>query len=364
MANGDNNQASSSSHTDASEPDVSGERIQRAVQRMTQSSSSSANREQTEITTFIPHALIGDWDITHVQFDDIAFGNFLSAFIADGSRLRSLSWSDLKVRHESINGDNRPDVTLSSLVTSGTALFDALLYIKGTTAERQLIQLDDRLTLTNIPTLVDVKRNLFMVYFVLMIRGSMPRQGEPIPNFLRLTRSNISSFDPIVGSIASFNLNAMGHSWIKHVDISQMGIEALNRFAMGVAGYRNIAAICSFTPNKVDMPNKRLVDGAVRARGLLKAWYDKGYVWDAHSVTRSNRFMTKFPNFNNQLIGMMFWLFNTEKIMVMKATKAVFDGAVIVDGNQAWMEWADDIFNEFNDYIFPADMLQALRQLQ
>lgn len=299
------------------------------------------------------HIPIGDVNFGVVRINSTAIGTALQEFIQIGSQKGQISKDDLEIIYrEGTNITSFRDV--ADAIKHGTRLFDALAYFSLPAAERPEPEHRPLGPEESDPSPLDIGRAIFYVYFYILIRGHAPTDEDgtdqnPVPNFLKSVMGLEDSPDHYSECVASFDLNLLDHHWVKYIQINNLGIQAQNRLALGLAGYR-LPGVLTLFQFRDDAPVE-----AIRAATAVRNFVNRGAVWDCHSVTRTAAFLDVIKNFNANVTNVILEVYTAEQIAQLRRRRVLPVDLVHNERFTQWQQWTDATFDQFTDYIFRRD---------
>jgi len=300
--------------------------------------------------------------------DVASLSKIFEAFIIEGSKKGKVAREDLAVYGPTnVNGEN---ITLEQLLNSGTRIFDAVMYLTIPQNERF-----DPGTGPADFTKFDpdqCARDLFINYFCLLTQATPVVEGMKMANFVTKVLGSNEKPEEIAMRLASFNLDKMSHEWIKEISLNKLGTEAINRLALGVAGYRHVQAIIGEKPNAVWSSASRVTESewlelnkkAREVRLLLRDWVARGLQWYAHPTTRSPKFITATKSLNKACEDMLTFLFTSKTLNEMKKQKVLYRAPLPNARNRNWVTWDVSTFDHPDDFIFKKVNEQAPPQIK
>jgi len=265
---------------------------------------------------------IGDIAFEDIHFDAASVGYIFQKFASEGSKRYRVTKADLHIINRTAN-NVAPYLTIKDAIAGGTRLFDAMAYFAMNAADRPTVVHVALQTGEIDPDINEIARSFFFVYFYLISRGRAPAfnqadaTGMP-PAFLTRVLSITGTESEIVKKVASFDINKMDNRWIKYIDNTLLGTEAINRLALGNAGYRLASAL--------SQPTRQIniAPAAINAQASIVKLLEKGALWDVHPVTRTPEFLSLVKNFNKNLENVMMYYFTQQDLEDMKNNKKIF----------------------------------------
>lgn len=287
--------------------------------------------------------------ITHI--DVKAVGEALQTFVKIGSAKSGVAPGDIKsvLRHQV----DPATVKLLELLKAGMPMFDAVSYLSMPQAQRPVLTIDATIHATPGPTLEDIGQALFFVYFLLLTQARYPSLSEgtlqvKVPKFLTSVMQYTAPASQYMKLLSSFNPIKFDARWIRHVKFEGFGIEAMNRFGLGVAGYR------LFTPFKCYRLRDGVSEAITTAYAVANKFATEAPSWQMHPVTRDPALLTKYGNFNKNLGNLILECFAENEITEMVTSKMLFSRPVRDPQNLNYTTWRDFPTFMNGERIFPA----------
>lgn len=294
---------------------------------------------------------LGNFEFNYISFNAEHLGNALNEFVTQGSKKGSISIDNLNIiRRE--GEENVPFLTVQEAVENGTRLFDALAYFSLPEDRRPRVLIRELEAGDEDPKLADISEAVFYIFMWILIRGTAPKNTEtdepiPVPKFLTAVMQLREEPYEYVQKIASFDLSKMDPQWIKYIKVNNLGREAQNRLALGIAGYRLPAALSIMQFREDADPED------VRAANAVIRFVRNGLTWDCCAVTRSQRFLERVRNFNANVGNLIIRCAQRDTIDRFVRQKILFTAPEYQDRFQEYRTWTNETFAEFTDYIFP-----------
>jgi len=307
--------------------------------------------------------------IQAINFNDISvspedFAVLFSRYVHFGSKKNVLSLDDIEVyanhdaefpgkedkKVQDFDGVKVP-TTLTGLLATGTKFLDAVVWLALDENKRPKPRVVDSVydpakgrQWATYGDHSKIARCMFFYFFYILTRARPPTADEmdinqPIPNFLK----NVLGFSETPGSVAeylaSFPLSRINPAWVKHINLQGLSMEALNRFGLGVAGYRMAAPFKLYSPFYETIEGKAFFEknkGAIEtgeiewgakyeeAIEVAKAIAMQPADWDVHPSTRAPDLLTKYGNLNKNLGNLILKVFSDEQIDEMVKTKILY----------------------------------------
>jgi len=313
--------------------------------------------------------VVTDYAAIKSQIDEVDFGNIevnvftlaelFQPYLIFGSKRFNLSLTDVTVygnrtfaysgkdekNVQVINGVDIP-TTLNGLLANGVKFLDAVTWISIPPAKRPAaITIDD--TEKSMKTFKDpaeIARCMFYYFFYVLTRARAPgpddlKEGQKVPDFLKKVLSIDKNPAQVADYLASFALNLLDHGWVQHVKLNSLSGESLNRFGLGVAGYRMAAPFKLFTPEG-QLQVERLA--AIR---VAKSFATSEASWEIHPSTRDPNILTKYGNLNKNLGNLMLDVFTKEQLDQMVKARIIFAVPTREPSHTNYITWSDsDIY--------------------
>lgn len=294
---------------------------------------------------------LGDLNFQGIDLNPTELGTALQKFISQGSNTGFISKNDLTIISRN---ENRPSGfnSVADAISCGTRLFDALCYFSIPELQRPEVEIEALDANDEDPSLESISKSVFYVYMYILIRGRAPiaeddADNAPVPKFLTAVMGLNDKPTSYANNIASFNLNQMDHTWIKHVTITVLSQKAQNRLALGMAGYRLPAALTIY-PFRESASKEAKV-----AATAIKNFVNKGAVWDCHAVTRTPAFLDVVKNFNANINNLIMEVYTEQQINTLLTNKVLAIKPVENPRFTNWRNWTEETFSGFTDFIFP-----------
>lgn len=293
---------------------------------------------------------VGDINFGVVRLDARVLGSALNDFVQTGSKPGTISVSDLDIIYREGNAVTG-FATVAEAIRAGTRLFDALAYFSLPMNQRPVPMHSPLEADEEDPSALEIGRAVFYVYFYILIRGHAPGEDDgtdanPAPNFLRSVMGLNEHPSEYSERIASFDLNLLDHRWVKYITINNLGLQAQNRLALGLAGYR-LPGVLTLLPFRNDADEE-----AIRAATAVRNFVLRGAVWDCHSVTRTAEFLDTVKNFNANVTNLILQVYTAEQINSLRERRVIPIELRENERFTQWRQWNDDTFSNFTDYIF------------
>lgn len=246
----------------------------------------------------------------------------IQQFLAFGSKRGHVMITDLQVVSDQPTIPTR-FVNIEEAITHGTKFFDAAMYFSLPDNEKPIIVARVNDGTPHTKNMGEIGEALFFIFFYLLTRARPPvRTGEdsthPVPRFLTSVLGLTRGVATYLSYASSFDLLKMDHRWIRHVNMGELGIETLNRFGLGVAGYRAISPFRLLNPRPDITQAERDAYEFLRAIALAPA------DWAIHPTTRDPNILSRFGNINKNAGNLMLTIFTPEDLQTLVNSKALF----------------------------------------
>lgn len=276
----------------------------------------------------------------------------LQSYLERGSKLTGVSLDDISVGVDSMPADPSK-ITLVSLIEHGMKLFDAIVWLSAGKPASHPLVIDPTITKDTIPSMHEIARSVFYVYFFLLTQARYPASSRSanrptVANFLKIIMGMDADQNVYVDRICSFEPQKFDPSWVRYVQFSSFGQEALSRFGLGVAGYR------LFGPFKLYEPRPGLSPELSRAVQFASTVARAPASWDVHPLTRNVNILTSRGNLNKNLGNLILEVYTTEQIDEMVNSKILYGKPEKQPAFRNYIQWSavDDISGSAR--IFPA----------
>lgn len=291
---------------------------------------------------------IPDFKVVDIDANEVA--KALQGYLERGSRLTGVAIEDISTAVSSQpSGGNK--ATLTQLLEVGMKLFDAIVWITAGRPAAKPLQVDPTFTKDQIPSLHEVARATFYVYFFLLTQARYPAgsgiaEKPRVPNFLKQILGMDKDQTHYVDLLCSFTPQKFDPAWVKYVNFRGFGQEALSRFGLGVAGYRY------FGPFKMYQVKSGLPDNLSNAVAFATTIATKPPTWEIHPSTRNPEILTRRGNLNKNLGNLILEVFTDEQIDEMVKSRILFARPVHEPTCKNYQQWAGDDDISGVSYIF------------
>jgi hypothetical protein len=282
-----------------------------------------------------------DFKVIDINPEEVA--KTLQRYLERGSKLTGVSLDDISTSVSDLPTDVKK-TTLADLLEKGMKLFDAIVWLSADRPSSHPLRVDAAMTKNKIPSLHEVSRAVFYVYFFLVTQARYPAGSKStdkprVANFLKVIMGMDDDQSVYVDRICSFDPQKFDPAWVKAVDFKGFGQETLSRFGLGVAGYRLFGPFKLYTIR--DGLGQELIEAANFASTVAKA----PATWDVHPLTRNVNILTNRGNLNKNLGNLILDVFTEEQINEMVTTKILYSKPTREAAHRNYLTWssADDI---------------------
>jgi hypothetical protein len=295
---------------------------------------------------------IGTPNFNIIDIDVANVANILKPYLIRGSKLTGVSLDDIDRSVTDVPA-NLASVTLVQLLEKGMKLFDAIVWLAAGRPASHPLMADPGMNAASIPSLSAISNALFYNYFFLLTQArypvsqtntNPPKVAQFLTNIMGLTKPQWE----YVEIICSFEPQKFDPAWIKHVQYTGMGQEALSRFGLGVAGYRY------FQPFKNYPIKSGVTPETMRAYNFARKVAVSAPTWDIHPVTRNPAVLTKRGNLNKNLGNLILECFTDDQIQEMVNTKMLFSKPNHEVQHKNYRQWSEDDDISGTSLIFPS----------
>jgi len=275
-----------------------------------------------------------------VQIDAQEVAKAFQQYLETASKLTGVGLDDISLRVSEVP-TNLTSVTLVDLITKGMPLFDAVVWLTAGKPASHALVADPSMTKDTIPSLHEIARAVFYVYFMLVTQARYPAartstEKPRIPNFLRTIMGMEKDQHVYVEQICSFEPQKFDPAWARYVRFTGFGQEVLSRFGLGVAGYRMFGPF-SLYETKSGLP-ANLQQAVTFARTVAAAPSS----WDIHPLTRNPNVLTARGNLNKNLGNLILEVFSTDQINEMVSNKILYKVPEKEPAHRQYLQWKSD----------------------
>jgi hypothetical protein len=295
-------------------------------------------------------SIIGVPDFKSIDIDAREVAKALQVYLERGSKLTGVSLDDISTSVIRVPADTNK-VTLVQLLEVGMKLFDAIVWITAGRPTTHPLAEDPTITKDKIPSLHEVARSVFYVYFFLVTQARYPAGSKNtdkprVSNFLRVLMGMAEEQHIYVDRICSFEPQKFDPAWARYVNFSGLGQEALSRFGLGVAGYR------LFGPFKMYQAKENISTDLKNAVAFATTVSKTPATWDIHPLTRNANILTTRGNLNKNLGNLILDVFTDDQIDEMVTSKILYAKPTREPTCRNYLSWTpnDDISG--SSYIF------------
>jgi len=284
-----------------------------------------------------------------VDIDLDSLAGFLQRFIIQGSKRYQISRQDMMCTFP--QGTNKPDpLTLEWLLAQGNPLFNSLFCLAE--GDRRLVMERPPGITATAKTPEAVAKALFVQYFFIMTRGSVSvapdnTASTTMPNFLGSVMSCNESPLAYASRLSTFTLGSLNPGWVKYIRTDLLGVETMNRFGLGLAGYRNMAAF-KFLRRPDNIPSH-----LIRPYEVACSMATQPASWDLHPATRRPDVLTRYGPLNKNLLNLTLELWTVAEIQELVDSKALFQMPTRAAGVTNYRSWSILWVTDPASLIFP-----------
>jgi hypothetical protein len=296
------------------------------------------------------NATIGVPEFGLIKINPEETAKAFQAYLAVASNLTGVSLDDINRKIIKAPA-NEGTVTLTELVESGMKLFDAVVWLTAGRPKTHPLQIDPTMTKSDLPSMHDIARAVFYVYFMLVTQARYPASAKSeakpkIPNFLSVIMGMDKPQHEYVATICSFEPTKFDPAWVRHVQFESFGQEVLSRFGLGVAGYRMFGPFALYSAR--DDMDPKLLPAFEFARKVATARSS----WSIHPLTRRPDVLSKRGNLNKNLGNLMLEAFSESDLKEMEKIKVIYKVPEKEPTHRNYRMWTaeDDITG--TDFIF------------
>lgn len=311
---------------------------------------SNATRRTNTMALQNTAQFIGVPNFKVIDIDPSVVAGCLQDYVNRGSKLTGVSLDDIDTSVIKMP-NNVKTVTLAELLEAGMQLFDSIIWLTAGRPESHPLVLSSTISQDEIPTLMDIAKSVFYVYFFLVTQARYPaKEGDKnapkVPNFLRVVMGLDEPQHIYLERICSFNATQFDPSWVKHISFRGLGQETLSRFGLGVAGYR------LFGPFGLYKPKAGLSDELVAAVSFAQKVSKAPPTWDVHPLTRNPEILKNRGNLNKNLGNLILEVFTDEQINEMVTSKILYARPVKEPSYRNYMTWSSEDNVSGTSHIF------------
>jgi len=287
--------------------------------------------------------------ITHIDPAEVA--KAFQTYLNTGSKLTGVDLDDISTAVAQMPA-NPATVTLSELISLGVRLFDAVVWLTAGRPASHPLKIDAGMTRESIPSTHEIARATFYCYFMLLVQARYPassrsKEKPRIPKFLTTLMGMDAEQSTYVSKICTFEPSKFDPKWVRYINFSGFGQEALSRFGLGVAGYR------MFSPFKLYSPRADMDQTLMPAYTFAKSVATARASWDVHPLTRAPAVLTKRGNLNKNLGNLMLECFTREQLKEMGDSKIIYQIPTHEANHREYKQWQsiDDVTG--TSFVFP-----------
>jgi hypothetical protein len=305
-------------------------------------------------------------EVTKISFgtldiDPAGFAQVLQKYVHEGSKRHRLSKDDIHVYAnitEDFEGKEKIEIqrfstkevakTLKGLLAAGAKFMDAVFWLAIPEAERPepeehpAAHAGHKQTFSVYNNHQDIARCMFFYFFYILTRARAPvintgSAAQPVPQFLNKVLGISKGENEVADYLASFSLENIDPSWVRYIDLGGLSQESLNRFGLGVAGYRLAAPFKMVVPDGPDVTKYKIAIDI--ATSIAKSPAD----WDFHPSTRTADVLTLYGNINKNLSNLILRVYKKETIEEMVKVRILFAYPTFDAGHRNFERWSADM---------------------
>jgi len=295
---------------------------------------------------------IGSPSFNVIDINVTEIAKALQGWLDRGSKLTGVSIDDIDRGVHSMPTD-LSKVTLVQLLESGMRLFDALVWLSAGKPNTHPLQLNPTISKADVPSMHDVARAVFYVYFFMLTQARYPAKTgaanvSKVPNFLSVIMGMDKPQGEYVAMICSFEPQKFDPGWVRYIKFANFGMETISRFGLGVAGYR------MFAPFKLYTTQPNLSNQLQNAVKFAERVARHPPTWDVHPLTRNPAVLTSRGNLNKNCANLMLDVFTKEQLQEMVQSKILFKYPERDPTNTNYLQWSEDDDISGSSLIFHA----------
>lgn len=297
----------------------------------------STHRNQTKMPFNATPATVGVPSFGLIHIDAVETAKAFQTYLDTASKLTGVSLDDIDRRVIAIPASGQK-ATLVDLLSAGMKLFDAVVWLTAGRPITHPLTEDASMKQEAIPSLHEVARAVFYLYFMLVTQARYPvarteKDKPKIPNFLRTIMGMTEDQHVYVETVCTFPPQKFDPAWARHVKFDNFGQEVLSRFGLGVAGYRLFGPFGLYDP-RPDV-NPALMNAITFARRLATSPAS----WDVHPLTRDPNVLTKRGNLNKNLGNLILDTFTKEQIDEMVKARILYQVPEREPAHRQYLMW-------------------------
>jgi len=318
------------------------------------------------VSTQIRSINFGTIDINPKEFAAI-----LQRYIVQGSQRYTLSLKDIQVYANpswDIEGKETTSVieidgktvanTLEGLLAVGTRFLDAVVFLSLPNNQKPSPEVHPiPKSITPPPQIAtynnhsEIAKCMFFSFFYLLTRARAHAitgyiTTKVVPSFLKNVLSISRQPHEVADYLSSFDMNNLDPAWIRHIVLKDIGREALNRFGLGVAGYRLTA------PFKLREPNRPGWETYKNAVEVAKSFATEPACWNFHPATRDPDLLTRYGNINKNLGNLILLVYTNDTIEELVSARTLYQKPPNEVAYTNFTTWTPDMAYKCADPIF------------
>lgn len=292
---------------------------------------------------------IGTMGPTRLDLTDDDIFKMVSQFMFKFTATKGVDAEDItiKITEDTLISYDTTDlynesIEFTDLMEGGNKFFDILYFMRfrSDPDKREKMNVVAIQECDQIISIKDYGRGLMLLYYNLVTQANYKLNATNLPAIL--TKSfdidNEAKLNSYLSTLTSFNLEKLPSSWIQKVSWSDIGDVLRNRFSMGIAGHRLIAAIATTTPtNPLTKQEKITFNIIVGLHNISPSWH-------IHPLTKNNT-CTRLRNLAKSLTDYILSIYTPTEVSQMKADKKVFTNFEAGGRSSEWKSWSATDFN-------------------
>lgn len=291
----------------------------------------------------------GELSVDEVTLDTRAIAKLFTGYVAQGSKKNFLS-AQTPNTHV-LPGTTKENLsTIEKCLTAGMKLFDAVVWF-ASDKKKELVE-DQEIKKDKIPTTREVAQALFYCYFFLLTQARYPGVGtgpqlDNVPKFLSSVLGLGQGQKHYAEILCGFEIAHFDGRWIEHYPHHMLGLEARNRFGLGVAGYRMAG------PFKYYVPSQTLSAAQAAAVEFAREMACSNPSWNVHPLTRDEQLLAKCGNLNQNLGNLILEVYTGEEIEAMRKAQILYAAPVHAPSHLNYKTWHKGLYDFNTRPIFP-----------
>lgn len=296
-------------------------------------------------------AAIAQYDGQTINFEPARIAEVIMTAVGTSLQGPRLMLADLHVH--CLHNAAAP-FTLDHLLQARTALLDAVIWLCLPPATRGVPVPREAAFVVEPVNYNQLARSLAAQAMFILLRGKHSDAagtaiGPDIPNIIHLLLGDLGSPNAMCTRVASFGLEKIGTSWVRHIDLPALAAPWQSRLALGLAGYRYLSVFRYYRP-------ERAVSNLE-----LRAWFWVAQLarapldWDLVVATRNPALMQRLFSLNKGCMSLIARCLNAATIANLVQSRILFAAPVDQPRDHYWRTWPDlDSINLVSPVFLPA----------